>query len=175
MDLSYKFIFTGPPGVGKTTAIAAISDIEPVTTEMMASGELAKRKETTTAGLDFGELRLEGGDTVRLYGTPGQRRFEFMWRLLSEGALGVVILTDNSRDDPLGDLDIYLTNFSSLIEEKGAVIGVTRLEEYPAPSIDAYYEHLEARELLMPVLECDIRRADDVAILLDALMSTVED
>lgn len=174
MDRSRKFLFTGPPGVGKSTAIGVISDIEPVATEMVASDELAERKETTTAALDFGEIRLDDGETIRLYGTPGQRRFDFMWKLLVEGAMGVVILIDNSRADPLGDLDIYLQNFESLIRDTGAVVGVTRTEGYPQPDIDKYYSRLGACDLMLPILECDIRQKDDVTLLMDALMSTIE-
>lgn len=173
MDRSRKFLFTGPPGVGKSTAIACISDVPPVTTEMAASGELAEIKETTTTALDFGEIRLDDGETIRLYGTPGQRRFEYMWRLLSDGTMGLVILTDNSRPDPLADLDVYLENFADLIESTGAVIGVTRSNDNPQPDIGAYYERLAGHGIMVPILECDIRLEDDVRLLMDALISSL--
>ena len=120
------------------------------------------------------ELHLDGAETVRLYGTPGQRRFDFMWELLLEGAMGLVILIDNSRQDPLADLDIYLDNFQGLIRDTGAVVALTRTDECPSPDLDAFYARLGAHELFLPILECDIRRREDVTLIMEALMSTIE-
>jgi signal recognition particle receptor subunit beta len=88
--------------------------------------------------------------------------------------MGLVILLDNSREDPIGDLDMYLENFDALIRDTGAVVGVTRSEQYPEPDIDSYYSRLGAADLMLPILECDIRQRDDVTLLMDALMSTIE-
>lgn len=121
-----KFIFTGTPGAGKTTAISAISDFPPVSTDAFATDELSDIKEQTTVAMDFGELTLESGERIGLYGTPGQDRFRHMWEILIRGGLGLIILIDNSRPDPLFDLKIYLDNFRQFILETGAVIGITR-------------------------------------------------
>ena len=67
-----KIVFTGPMGAGKTTAIRAISDAPPVSTEVANTDQAACAKEMTTVAMDYGQLLLDDGTSVRLYGTPGQ-------------------------------------------------------------------------------------------------------
>lgn len=169
-----KFIFTGSPGVGKTTAIRAISEFDPVSTDVPVTDELAALKGETTAAMDFGELTLGDGQKLRLYGTPGQERFRFMWDILTRGALGLIILVDNSRPEPLKDLADYLDSFSDFIEQSGVVVGVTRLDSHPNPSIEKYYSLLGERDIAHPLFPTDIRRKEDVSLLLNALMSSLE-
>ena len=88
-----KIIFSGTVGAGKSTAIAALSDIPPVATEAVASDETGLIKKTTTVAMDYGVLNLPGGEKVMLYGTPGQERFSFMWEILSEGAIAFLVST----------------------------------------------------------------------------------
>jgi signal recognition particle receptor subunit beta len=68
----YKIVFTGTMGAGKTTAIAAISETPPVVTDV-ANNDASLAKAKTTVGLDFGQLTLDTGDRLRLFGTPGRR------------------------------------------------------------------------------------------------------
>lgn len=70
-----KIIFTGPMGAGKTTAIAAISEIPPISTEVRCTDEAQALKETTTVAMDYGYFTLEDSSRIHLYGTPGQERF----------------------------------------------------------------------------------------------------
>ena len=83
-----KIIFTGPVGVGKTTAIAALSDEPPVQTDASASDMTAVRKGYTTVAMDYGLIQLDENTKIHLYGTPGQERFDFMWDILSQGSMG---------------------------------------------------------------------------------------
>src|SRR4051794_26290492 len=126
----YKILLTGTTGAGKTTAIAAISETPPVRTDVR-NNDPTFAKATTTVGLDYGELTLDNGDKLRLYGTPGQERFRFMWDILAKGALGLVVLIDNTRPDPLADLAVYLKGFSGLIHEAACVVGVGRMDTHP--------------------------------------------
>jgi signal recognition particle receptor subunit beta len=167
-----KIVFTGTMGAGKTTAIAAISDRAPVMTDVQNT-DPGSAKPLTTVGLDYGEVTLEGGEHLRLFGTPGQSRFDFLWRILARNALGLVILVDNTRPDPLADLQVYLDGFGEEIARMPCVIGVGRTGERPSPGADDYADHLARRNLLLPVLEVDVRRRDDVLLLVDTLLAQI--
>ena len=131
----HKILFTGVTGSGKTTAIAAVSEIAPLSTDVRNT-DAGGGKRMTTVGLDYGELTLDNGDKLRLYGTPGQQRFDFMWTILSRGALGLIILIDNSQPDPLADLDLYLTGFAQLIADTACVVAIGRTETHTRPDMD---------------------------------------
>jgi len=169
-----KLIITGPPGAGKTTAIAAISETDPVRTDTQTTDELADRKAETTVAMDFGELTLVDGQKVFLYGTPGQQRFDFMWKILTEGGLGLIILLDGSGKAPLDDLRLYMETFANFIRDTGVVIGLTRGDSQTAPSLEQFYECLESTGRTFPIFDVDIRKREDVALLIEALISTLE-
>lgn len=169
-----KLLFAGPMGAGKTTAIRAISEIEPISTEVENTDFSESSKAETTVAMDYGELTLDSGDKLRLYGSPGQKRFEFMWPLLAQGALGVVVLLDNSRPDPLADLEDFLAAFSGLIDAGRVVVAVGRLESHPQPGLDDYLARVSRRGQFLPVVGADVRRRDDVVGVLELLFEQIE-
>lgn len=169
----HKILFTGTMGAGKSTAIRAVSDTAPVETDVQNSDPtLAKAR--TTVGLDFGQFTLDTGEQVRLFGTPGQARFDFLWKILSQGALGLVILTDNSRPDPLADLAIYLDGFANELDTLPCTIGVGRTESHPSPSLDDYADFVAGKNRIVPIMAVDVRRKEDVVMLLDTVLAQVE-
>ena len=172
-----KIIFAGPVGSGKTTSISSVSDILVVGTEAKATDEVAQRKDHTTVAMDYGVLNLENGSKVHLYGTPGQDRFNFMWEILSENAMGFVILIDSARPDPLADLEHYLQSFSKPIAKSNGmvVIGVTRTELNPEIGLlDKFYERISTLKLNIPVFEVDGREREDVKQMLLALLALLD-
>jgi signal recognition particle receptor subunit beta len=168
-----KLLFAGPMGAGKTTAISAISDLPPIATEAVNTDRAQHAKSHTTVAFDYGEVRLPDGAKLRLYGMPGQARFDFMWQIVSDGALGVIILADGTRPDPLADLALYVEAFASLAQRAAMVIGIGRSDE-GGPALDAVADWLAARGLAVPVFTVDVRRRDDVLLLLDALLNQIE-
>lgn len=169
----HKILFTGPMGAGKTTAIGAVSETPPVITDVVNT-DGSHHKSHTTVGLDFGQLTLPSGDRIRLFGTPGQTRFDFLWKILVKNALGLIILADNSRPDPLKDLRIYLDGFSDELRNLPCVIGVGRLTEHPSVGLENYLDEIARYNLVLPVLEVDARRRGDVVLLIDTLLAQLE-
>jgi uncharacterized protein len=170
----HKIIFTGPVGAGKTTAIGAISDIEPVTTEAVATDDTKDKKDLTTVAMDYGRIRLDNDEVLHLYGTPGQQRFDFMWELLIEGSIGIVIMLDDENPSPLDDLQAFVSTFSNYIREHAVVVGITRMELGKGPNIEEYRATLAKHDLNVPVFEVDARQPDDVMMLVQALLYSLD-
>lgn len=166
----YKVLFTGPVGAGKTTAIRTISDNLPMMTDVAATDETRDRKPSTTVAMDYGVIRLGRNEVVHLYGTPGQDRFDFMWEILQEGALGLLILVDNARPDPVGDLVRFLDAYEAFIASSGVAVGITRTDLAATPARAAYLDVLTRRGLRCPVFEVDARDHRDVSLLLQSLL-----
>lgn len=169
-----KIIFTGPVGAGKTTAIGAISDIPPVTTDASASDMTLNRKGYTTVALDYGLLYLDDRTKVHLYGTPGQERFDFMWEILTNGGIGLILLLDNSRPNPLKDMQFFLDAFNDFIVAAPVVIGITKTDVKQSPSVEDYADALEKKGMRPPIFEIDGRSRDDVKNLVMALLFSID-
>lgn len=170
----YKVLFTGPVGAGKTTPIRTISDSLPMMTDVHATDETKDRKSHTTVAMDFGVIRLGRNEVVHLYGTPGQERFDFMWEILREGALGLMVLVDNARPDPIGDLHHFLDAYQPFIETAPVVVGITRTDLAPDPPRSAYVASLAARSVRCPVFTVDARDHGDVSLLLQSLLHCLD-
>ncbi|PCI45078.1 MAG: hypothetical protein COB41_02605 [Proteobacteria bacterium] len=98
-----KILITGPFNSGKTTLIHFISDEQLTSNDVETTDELAQYKSMTTVGLEFGVLHVDDELDVHLFGTPGQARFNFMWKTLSKGALGTVFLVDSSNQKAIDE------------------------------------------------------------------------
>ena len=82
-----KIVVTGPFSAGKTEFIQTVSEIDVVSTERKITSEAEKIKESTTVAMDFGRITVDESLVLYLFGTPGQKRFDFMWEILSEALL----------------------------------------------------------------------------------------
>ncbi|AWY19656.1 GTP-binding protein [Moraxella bovis] len=168
-----KIVFSGPMGAGKTQAISSLSDIPVVSTEVMNTDLDTNAKLLTTVGMDYGELTIDGGASIGLYGTPGQERFNFIWPILSQGALGVVILIDHSAPDSVADLAHYLKTFDSIYDGR-IVLGISQVDKMPEREFSIYRDYLASIGRNLPLFPVDMRKREDVLLLVESIIASLE-
>ncbi len=106
-----KMVVTGPFNAGKTEFIRSVSEIDVVSTERKITAEAEKVKSSTTVAMDFGRITVDDNLVLYLFGTPGQRRFDFMWEILSEGMLGFIVMVDSTRPETFREARNILETF----------------------------------------------------------------
>lgn len=134
-------------------------------------------KENTTVAMDYGRINLDKETTVHLYGTPGQERFNFMWEILAQGALGLVLLIDGKSPNLLDDIENYLSAFADFIKDNPVAIGLTRCDLLASECLipwSSIHEKLRKNGLSAPVFQVDARNKQDINTLLEALILSID-
>ena len=106
-----KIVVTGPFNAGKTEFIQSVSEIDVVSTERKITAQAEKIKNSTTVAMDFGRITVDDELVLYLFGTPGQKRFDFMWEILSEGMLGFIVMVDSTRPETFREARSILETF----------------------------------------------------------------
>ncbi|MGH8774548.1 MAG: GTP-binding protein [Jiangellaceae bacterium] len=170
--LSVKIVVAGGFGVGKTTFVGAVSEIEPLRTEALMTEastpvddlSMLPDKTTTTVAMDFGRITLAEDLVLYLFGTPGQNRFWFMWDDITRGAIGAVVLVDSRRlADCFGAVDY--------VEQRGIpfLVALNAFDGVQQHDVDEVRDALQLG-LEVPFVVTDARERDSVKSVLVRLV-----
>ena len=171
-----KMVITGPFSSGKTEFIQSISEIDVVKTEREISSGTAESqvKDQTTVAMDFGRITVDDDLVLYLFGTPGQRRFDFMWEILAEVMLGFVVMVDSAKPETFREAKSILETFRAYAPTP-YVIAANKQDDENAWSTEDLRIALRVEEDVK-LLPCIARDKESVKkVLLELLYSILEE
>lgn len=169
-----KMVVTGPFNSGKTAFIQSVSEIDVVSTEREISSEEERIKATTTVAMDFGRITVDDDLVLYLFGTPGQKRFDFMWEILSEGMLGFVVMVDSARPETFREARGILQTFRAYAPTP-YVVAANKQDNQDAWEVDdlRIALKLDPKVKMLPCVAMD--KATVKTVLLELLYSILEE
>lgn len=176
----FKIVLLGSPGSGKTTAIQSINPGRALSSDVSATDSVASNKMNTTVGIDYAEINVKGyfpGKTrkLKLIGTPGQIKFNFIWDMVGKGADAFIILLDLSRPEPLSYLKFFKKFLRSELGNISLIYcALTHCDKYSG-HIPSLIECIESEfPGLKGVYKIDPREKKDISILLSDIYPQIE-
>lgn len=167
---TYKIIVTGPFHSGKTSFVRTGSDIDIVETEKSITTEDRGIKALTTVAMDFGRAEVDG-DTVHLFGTPGQTRFNFMWEILASEMNGFIVLVDATDPPSFPEASELIETFSGFVDVPHIIVA-TKVDMEGAVSVDEVREGIRAGD--MEVLKCVTLEKASVRAILNEMLALLK-
>jgi small GTP-binding protein len=82
-----RIMVTGPFNAGKSTVVRALCE-KSISIDRMG----------TTVAFDYGSVNITGIE-AEIFGTPGQERFEFIFKIFAREVSGVLLVVDASRPE----------------------------------------------------------------------------
>ena len=171
-----KIVVAGPFAAGKTQFINTVSDIKTVATERKTTAKGEKEvKHQTTVAMDFGKIRIDDEHELYLFGTPGQSRFDFMWEILGEGALGIIILVDSTDPKTFHEARRIINFFQSRFPVP-IVVGANKQDLPNAWSAEDISFALDISEDEgIPVIPLSAKNKEDVKKVLLTLLQIIRE
>jgi small GTP-binding protein len=170
-----KMVVTGPFSAGKTQFIQSVSEIDVVATERKVTSAAENTvKDTTTVAMDFGRITVDEDLVLYLFGTPGQKRFDFMWEILSEGMLGFIVMVDSTRPETFREARSILETFRAYAPTP-YVVAANKQDVKDAWDLDdmRHALRLDAKMKLLPCVATNKKQVK--VVLLELLYSILAD
>ena len=158
-----RLIIVGSVGSGKTTSIKTVSKLPMISCEAKATEQDAlHRKATTTVGVEYGALFIRK-TKLHIYGTPGQKRFDFIAPVLCKGAAGMIVMIDNGCSNPMHELNYFLGLHGPYLKKNPGIIAVTHYDDANAKThlID-YHRHVREHGFDCAIMCLDAREENQV-------------
>ena len=170
-----KMVVTGPFNAGKTKFIQSVSEIAVVETERKVTSKAERAvKDTTTIAMDFGRITVDEDLVLYLFGTPGQKRFDFMWEILSEGMLGFIVMVDSARPETFREARSILETFRAYAPTP-YVVAANKQDVTDAWELEdmRHALRLDGKTKILPCVATDKKQVK--AVLLELLYSILDE